>query len=135
MGVRTANSGNDPLEANWFVEYYPELGTVVVSNRGTDPNNAVASLTDADFFLAPLDCSLFPGVPSGVESFDVSRITNKQDLLPILPGMFLGFHHSPGEKHILEGDAWVACAGQDNPDQRCSTGAVPNIFEGDLKDN
>ncbi|CAE6342437.1 unnamed protein product [Rhizoctonia solani] len=66
---------------------------------------------------------------------DVSRINNMKDVIPILPGRFLGFHHSSGEKHILSIGSWVACAGQDNTDQQCSTGDVPNIFSGTVNDN
>ncbi|CCO31160.1 Lipase [Rhizoctonia solani AG-1 IB] len=31
---------------------------------------------------------------------DYSRITNIEDEIPIVPGRFLGYHHSSGEKHI-----------------------------------
>ncbi|CUA77084.1 Lipase [Rhizoctonia solani] len=66
---------------------------------------------------------------------DVSRITNMKDVVPILPGRFLGYVHSSGEKHILSPGNWVACAGQDNNDQQCSTGDVLNIFSGNVNDN
>ncbi|CAE6500015.1 unnamed protein product [Rhizoctonia solani] len=215
--VATNNEG-DPMEAGWFVGYYPELKTIVVSNQGTDPSEIEASLTDADSYMTELDSTLFPGVPSGVQVHNgfemsqaksakakldavnaliadygpstvtltglgrggaisfldaiylllhlpssiklkvvthgmprvgnqafanyidshlpgVSRITNQKDPLPILPGRFLGYHHSSGEKHIIAEDDWVACAGQDNTDKQCSTGDVPNIFEGRVEDN
>ncbi|KAH8806872.1 alpha/beta-hydrolase [Flagelloscypha sp. PMI_526] len=60
----------------------------------------------------------------------VSRITNKDDPVPILPGRFLGFHHVSGELHIKADNGWASCAGQDNTDGQCSTGDVPNIFAG-----
>ncbi|KAJ7577987.1 Alpha/Beta hydrolase protein [Mycena floridula] len=71
---------------------------------------------------------------------NLSRVNNRQvltllNLVPILPGMFLGFHHPSGEKHILDSGAWVACAGQDNPSSQCTTGDVSNIFEGDEGDH
>ncbi|KAJ1300956.1 hypothetical protein OPQ81_003381 [Rhizoctonia solani] len=31
---------------------------------------------------------------------DVGRVTSHQDPIPILPRIFLGFHHTSGEKHI-----------------------------------
>ncbi len=65
------------------------------------------------------------------QPISVTHINNKEDVVPILPGMFLGFHHSSGELHIQDSDAWVACAGQDNPSEECIVGDVPNIFEGD----
>lgn len=41
----------------------------------------------------------------------LNHINNKKDLVPILPGRFLGFHHPSGEVHIQESNAWVACPG------------------------
>ncbi|KAJ7780283.1 lipase [Mycena maculata] len=65
----------------------------------------------------------------------VTHINNKEDLVPILPGMFLGFHHPTGEVHINDSGAWNACPGMDNPSTLCSTGDVPTIFEGDESDH
>ena len=42
----------------------------------------------------------------------VVHINNKEDPVPILPGMFLGFHHPSGEIHIQDSGAWDACPGQ-----------------------
>ena len=53
----------------------------------------------------------------------------------ILPGMFLGYHHPSGEKHIMDNNAWVACPGQDNESDECTTGDVPTIFNGDESDH
>ncbi|KAF8677549.1 Alpha beta-hydrolase [Rhizoctonia solani] len=66
---------------------------------------------------------------------DISRITNEKDIVPIVPGRGLGFAHSSGEKHILAPGSWVACAGQDNTDGQCTTGAVSNILVGDVNDH
>ncbi len=33
---------------------------------------------------------------------NTQRITNKKDPLPILPGKFLGYQHTNGEKHIVD---------------------------------
>ncbi|KAF8902705.1 alpha/beta-hydrolase [Mucidula mucida] len=65
----------------------------------------------------------------------VSRVINREDLYPILPGQFMGFHHCSGEKHILDSGEWLACPGHDNEDERCSAGNVDNIFEGNTVDH
>ncbi|KAG8881270.1 hypothetical protein FRB99_004734 [Tulasnella sp. 403] len=65
-----------------------------------------------------------------------TRITNKDDLVPIVPGRFLGFHHNSGEKHISPSGTWYACQGQDNEaDPQCSTGEVANVFDGNTSDH
>ncbi|KAH7326901.1 alpha/beta-hydrolase [Rhizoctonia solani] len=66
---------------------------------------------------------------------DFSRVTNKKDVIPILPGRFLGFRHSSGEKHIKSKGKWYACEGQDNTSSDCSVGEVPNILKGNLIDH
>ncbi|KAJ1300950.1 hypothetical protein OPQ81_003376 [Rhizoctonia solani] len=66
---------------------------------------------------------------------DLSRITNMRDLIPILPGRLLGYVHPNGEKHIVSAGSWVACAGHDNVDKSCTTGAVPTIFNGRSEDH
>jgi len=65
----------------------------------------------------------------------VTHINNKEDVVPILPGKFLGFHHPTGEIHIQDSGAWDACPGMDNPSDLCTTGDVSNIFEGDTSDH
>lgn len=85
----------------------------------------------------------------------LSHVNNKKDVVPILPGRFLGFHHPSGEVHITESNAWDACpgmslfdivdkfnanqsnnlTGQDNTNSQCIIGTVPNIFEGDESDH
>jgi len=65
----------------------------------------------------------------------LTHINNKEDPIPILPGMFLGFHHPSGEVHIQDSLAWDACPGQDNPSTLCIVGDVPNIFESDESDH
>lgn len=42
----------------------------------------------------------------------LTHINNKEDPVPILPGMFLGFHHPSGEAHIQDSGAWDACPGK-----------------------
>ena len=41
----------------------------------------------------------------------VTHVNNKKDPIPIVPDMFLGFHHPLGEIHILDSGAWDACPG------------------------
>jgi hypothetical protein len=64
---------------------------------------------------------------------------SKLDPIPIVPGRSLGFAHPSHEMHIvtsgLAAGDWYACAGEDNPSANCSTGAVPNIFDGNLSDH
>lgn len=66
---------------------------------------------------------------------DLTHINNKEDVVPILPGIFLGFQHPHGEIHIDDNGVWNACAGDDNDSDLCSTGDVPTIFEGDISDH
>ncbi|OBZ72588.1 Lipase [Grifola frondosa] len=61
----------------------------------------------------------------------VTHVNNKEDIVPILPGRFLGFHHPSGEVHIEDSGEWASCPGQDNTSNQCIVGDVPNIFEGD----
>ncbi|KAK0489259.1 alpha/beta-hydrolase [Armillaria novae-zelandiae] len=67
----------------------------------------------------------------------VSHVNNnsRKDPVPILPGIFLGFHHPSGEKHITDSNAWVACPGQDNEDDQCTVGEVSNILVGNVDDH
>ena len=46
----------------------------------------------------------------------VTRINNKKDIVPLLPGRFLGFRHPSGEVHLDEGGAWLACPGRSSLD-------------------
>ncbi|KAJ6474669.1 lipase [Mycena vitilis] len=65
----------------------------------------------------------------------ITHVNNKEDIVPILPGMFLGFHHPTGEVHIQDSGVWDTCPGEDNPSDLCTTGDVPNILEGDESDH
>ncbi|KAF6753512.1 Alpha/Beta hydrolase protein [Ephemerocybe angulata] len=65
----------------------------------------------------------------------MNRIDNQDDIVPILPGRFLGFAHTEGELHILNSNAWENCPGQDNTDSQCTIGYVPNVFSGDTGDH
>ncbi|KAK1221310.1 hypothetical protein PQX77_015882 [Marasmius sp. AFHP31] len=65
----------------------------------------------------------------------MTRINNKKDLVPILPGRFLGYAHPNGEIHIKDDNSWASCPGHDNTDGQCTTGAVPNILVGKSGDH
>ncbi|KAJ3838781.1 Alpha/Beta hydrolase protein [Lentinula raphanica] len=73
-----------------------------------------------------------------VDSSNVNfkRIDNKQDLIPIVPGRFLGFEHPAGEIHILGAGDAVSCPGDDDAtDSDCQIASVPTIFEGSIVDH
>ncbi|KAF9055682.1 lipase class 3 family protein [Panaeolus papilionaceus] len=61
----------------------------------------------------------------------LTHINNKEDIVPIVPGRFLGYHHPSGEVHIMDNNQWVSCPGQDNTSTECIVGDVPNVFDGD----
>ncbi|KAF2427405.1 alpha/beta-hydrolase [Tothia fuscella] len=63
------------------------------------------------------------------------RITNRRDPIPITPGKFLGFTHSQGEIHVQDNGDWVSCPGQDNTDELCTIGDVPNIFAANINNH
>ncbi|KAF8882767.1 lipase class 3 family protein [Gymnopilus junonius] len=65
----------------------------------------------------------------------LTRINNKKDIVPIVPGRFLGYHHPSGEVHIMANNQWVSCPGQDNTSDECTVGDVPSIFEGTPNDH
>ncbi|KAF8508913.1 alpha beta-hydrolase, partial [Gautieria morchelliformis] len=66
---------------------------------------------------------------------DLTHINNKEDVVPILPGKFLGFVHPQGEIHINDSGVWDACAALVSVRLLCSTGDVPNVFEGNTSDH
>lgn len=62
-----ATGGDGDSTQFWYVGSSPSLQTVIVAHQGTDPSQLLADLTDINFFLEPLDPSLFQGIPSGVQ--------------------------------------------------------------------
>lgn len=66
---------------------------------------------------------------------NLTRIDNKNDVVPILPGRFLGYAHTNGEIHITNSNGWMSCPGQDNTNSQCTIGYVPNIFAGNAGDH
>ncbi|KAJ7065267.1 Alpha/Beta hydrolase protein [Mycena amicta] len=65
----------------------------------------------------------------------ITHINNKEDVVPILPGRFLGFHHPNGEIHIQDSGVWDLCPGEDNTSNLCSTGDVHTILNGKAGDH
>ena len=65
----------------------------------------------------------------------LTHINNMEDPVPILPGMFLGYHHPAGELHIQDSGVWTECPGQDNPSTMCIVGDVPTIFQSNESDH
>lgn len=65
----------------------------------------------------------------------MNRIVNQDDPVPILPGRFMNFDHTEGEIHIVNSGAWINCPGQDNTNDLCTIGYVPNILAGDTGDH
>ncbi|KAH8833454.1 lipase [Flagelloscypha sp. PMI_526] len=61
----------------------------------------------------------------------VTRINNKDDPIPTLPGRGKGqeYHHVSGERHITDDGSWVFCPGQDNSDSKCTTGRLESFFK------
>ncbi|KAF8887333.1 alpha/beta-hydrolase, partial [Infundibulicybe gibba] len=66
------------------------------------------------------------------KNVQLTHVNNQQDVVPTIPGRFLGFTHPQGEKHIQDDLSWLDCPGQDNTDKKCSTGDVSNVFEGSI---
>ncbi|KAI9510544.1 lipase [Russula earlei] len=60
-----AISGGGGIEQFYYVGYSPTLSSAIVAYEGTA--SLFGDLTDLNFFLEPLDPSLFPGIPSTVE--------------------------------------------------------------------
>ncbi len=65
-------------------------GTLRCLTHLKKPSSRLADLTDADFFLEPLDSSLFPGIPSDVEAHsgfanDQARYATLVTLKNVLP--------------------------------------------------
>ena len=44
-------------------------------------------------------------------SGNVTHVNNREDRVPTMPDMSLGYHHPSGEIHILDSGEWDACPG------------------------
>ncbi|KAJ3807451.1 Alpha/Beta hydrolase protein [Lentinula aff. lateritia] len=104
------------LDALFFALDLPSGSNISAVTYGTPRvgNPAFASLIDQH-------------VPS------FKHINNEKDLIPIVPGRFLGYAHPAGEIHIISPGNVVLCSGDDDAtDSQCIIDTVPNIFEGDI---
>ncbi|KAI0040867.1 alpha/beta-hydrolase [Auriscalpium vulgare] len=67
---------------------------------------------------------------------DFTRVNNEDDVIPIVPGRFLGFSHPHGEVHILSAGNAVSCPGDDDAtDAQCTISSVPNVLDGNIIDH
>jgi len=81
--IPVASGGDSVVTQFWYVGFDPTLNTVVVGHQGTDTSEIIPDITDADFFLTPLDQGLFPGT-SGLEvhnGFGASQARSAPDVL------------------------------------------------------
>lgn len=65
----------------------------------------------------------------------VKHINNRNDPVPIVPAISLGYHQISGEIHIQNSGAWISCPGEDNGDPRCSAGTVTSINDAVFSDH
>jgi hypothetical protein len=71
----------------------------------------------------------------GGPNVGLTRLNNMNDTAPILPGRFLEFQYASGEVRIGDDGGWYASPGPDNTNDKCSTGSVTNLFQGDVGDH
>ncbi|KAH7885279.1 Alpha/Beta hydrolase protein [Phlebopus sp. FC_14] len=81
------------------------------------------------------------GNPAWASIFDATisefqRVNNQKDVVPIVPGRFLGFSHVQGEVHLISPNNAVECPGDDDAtDPDCTIMTVPNILDGNILDH
>ncbi|KAH9922812.1 alpha beta-hydrolase [Epithele typhae] len=215
----TLTGGDGNAVQLFFVGYWPDQNSVVISHEGTDPTALMSDLTDLKFTQENLDSTLFPDVSTDVKAHngfadehaktaaavlaettrllsdknanqvivighslggaiaeldslyltlnlpadvhvkgvtygtprvgnqafvdlfdskvaDFTRVNNEHDMVPIVPGRFLGFSHPKGEVHITSPGNAVACSGDDNDgDAECTDKTVSNILKGSVLDH
>jgi hypothetical protein len=67
---------------------------------------------------------------------DFQRVNNGDDIVPIVPGRFLGFSHPKGEVHLISDNKGVSCPGNDDDaDEDCQIKTVPNVVVGNILDH
>ncbi|KAG8935712.1 hypothetical protein FRC02_006760 [Tulasnella sp. 418] len=149
-GFTNAHAKSSPAILNAVKKILSERGVSKVTLVGHSLGGAIAILDAMSLRLTLPSTTKFKIVTYGqprvgnqefadyVDRYfpDYARITNDLDIVPIVPGRFLGFRHSSFEKHVTSNGVWYACSGQDNEaDPYCSTGAVDNIFVGNTDDH
>ncbi|KAG9126436.1 hypothetical protein FRC07_003464 [Ceratobasidium sp. 392] len=55
---------------------------------------------------------------------DLSRVTLKGDIVPVVPPLITLYRHTSGEKHQNSQNVYSNCSGRDNLDVNCSTGQI-----------
>lgn len=141
-GFATAHSKSAPAIRKALEEAIKKSGLKSVTLVGHSLGGAIALLNAVSL------PQFFPGVKFVTKTFgqprvgndafnkyvdgnvNLERITNKGDMVPTLPGRFVGFAHPKGEIHIQQDGSWITCPGSDNTDPRCTTGAVVNLVKG-----
>jgi Lipase (class 3) len=98
------------------------------------------SLNLVSFGMPRVGNPAFANYISGLSQVSLTRIINNHDIVPIVPGKFLGFQHPIGEVHITDDSSidstWVNCPGQDDStDSQCEDLTVPNVVEGNIFDH
>ncbi|KAF8306839.1 alpha beta-hydrolase [Clavulina sp. PMI_390] len=148
-GFATAQAASATAVLAAVKQIFSAQGISSVTLTGHSLGSAIASI-DAVYLKLNLPSSttfktVIHGTPRvGNQAFanyidatfsDFTRITHNLDPIAIVPGRFLGYHHASGEDHIESDNSWEHCDGQDNTSTLCSTGAVPNILEGNIVDH
>jgi hypothetical protein len=82
----------------------------------------------------------FANYISSLQQVSIARIIHYHDVVPILPGKFLGYMHPIGEVHITSDSGtdgtWIVCLGEDDgTDSQCEDQTVPEIFYGSVADH
>ncbi|KAI6126017.1 Alpha/Beta hydrolase protein, partial [Pisolithus croceorrhizus] len=124
-----------------------KYGTTTVTLVGHSLGAAISLLDSVYLPSSPSFGHEFPDLSYGLPrvgnqafanvdaNLHLTHINNKEDPIPICPGMFLGFVHPAGEVHIEDSGEWAACPGQDNPSTQCIVGDVPTILQGNESDH
>ncbi|EJD47789.1 lipase [Auricularia subglabra TFB-10046 SS5] len=80
----TASGGDGSVTQFWFVGFHPPLNSVIVAHQGTDPDKIIPLLTDGAFALVPLNSTLFPAAPAGVQVHEGFRNSHATSAAAIL---------------------------------------------------
>jgi hypothetical protein len=95
------------------------------------------SLTLVSYGMPRVGNPAFADYISGLSQVSITRIINYHDVVPIVPGQFLGYKHPVGEIHITDDSSisgtWVSCPGEDDgTDSQCEDSTVSSIFSGSV---
>ncbi|KXN85767.1 Lipase [Leucoagaricus sp. SymC.cos] len=82
--IPIASGGDGSITQYWYVGYSPAQNSVIVAHQGTDADKIIPLLTDGDIILGNLDPTLFPGIPSSMESHSGFRDAHARTATEIL---------------------------------------------------